>query len=244
MLKALYYLTKKENKLENPVCRKVISMLSMFIEHKLCESDMLFIENHFYKCQSCYQKYLEMKEIINNLHFEYEKLLSEFDSIENNKLFNIREYETFYNNISPYIDDELCYDESIKFRKYLLKSKPARSELSNAYLLRNNIKSSVDSYKNGLNFNYSKKIINTIKNENKIPYAFFFGKTALVTSLTVFSILVLFIYFLLSHFNESYADDIDLENGHVIDTLAFPADEEDFVEFSFDGNHEALLSDK
>ena len=115
-------------------------MLSLYIEHKLCESDRLFVENHFFKCKSCYQKYLEMKEIINNLHFEYEKLLNEFDRIENDKMFNIREYETFYNNISPYIDDELCYDDRVKFRKYLLKSKPARVELSNAYILKNNIK--------------------------------------------------------------------------------------------------------
>ncbi len=228
--------------MENPVCKKVISMLSMYIENKLCESDRLFIENHFYKCKSCYQKYLEMKEIINNLHFEYEKLLNEFDRIESDKLFNIREYESFHNNVSPYIDDELCYDESIKFRKYLLKSKPARAELSNAYRLKNNIKSSIDTYKNGLNFNFSKKIINTLKDEKKDSYARFFNKTAVATYITAFSILVLSIYFLISHF--SYAGDIDLTDGNVINTFAFPDDEEDFVEFAFDENEEALLSNK
>ena len=102
--------------MDNPVCRKITSMLSLFIEHKLSESDSLFVENHLYKCPTCYKKYIEMKEIINNLHFEYEKLLSEFDKIEAEKTFNIREYELFYNNISPYIDDELCYDDSVKFR--------------------------------------------------------------------------------------------------------------------------------
>ena len=38
--------------------------------------------------------------------------------------------ENFLENISPYIDDELCYDDSIKFRRYLLKSKQARTELA------------------------------------------------------------------------------------------------------------------
>lgn len=230
--------------MENPVCRKVISMLSLYIEHKLCESDRLFVENHFFKCKSCYQKYLEMKEIINNLHFEYEKLLHEFDRIENDKMFNIREYETFYNNISPYIDDELCYDDSVKFRKYLLKSKPARAELSNAYVLKNNIKNSVTSYKNGLNFNYSKKIINKLKNDEKTSYTTGFRKTMVIACLSAFSILVFSIYFLISYFSESYANDTDLSNGHLINTLAFPDDEDDFVEFSFDENNEALLSAK
>ena len=91
--------------MNNPLCKKVISMLSLYIENKLDDDDRLFIENHFLECSSCYQKYIEMKEIISNLHFEYEKLLNEFERIESNKMFNIREYEMFYKNISPYIDD-------------------------------------------------------------------------------------------------------------------------------------------
>ena len=232
--------------MENPVCKKVVSMLSMYIEHKLSESDRLFIENHFFKCKTCYQKYLEMKEIINNLHFEYEKLLSEFDRIENNKVFNIREYETFYNNISPYIDDELCYDESIKFRKYLLKSKPARTELSNAYYLKNNIKHSFDSYKNGLKLNYSKKILNKLKNEKNdfnMSNMFFYKKTIIMAGLTAFSILILSIYFIISYFSESFAEDINVTDNQMLNTITIP-NEEDFVEFTFDENNEALLSAK
>ena len=81
------------------VCKKVISLLSLYIENKLDLEDRIFVENHFIDCSDCYQKYLEMKEIMNNLHFEYEKLLSEFERIETNKMFNIREYESFYKNI-------------------------------------------------------------------------------------------------------------------------------------------------
>ena len=114
-------------------------MLSLYIENKLNDKDKFFVENHFLSCINCYQKYLEMKKIMKNLHLEYQKLLDEFDKLESSQNFSIREYETFYNNISPYIDDELNYEESIKFRKYILKSKPARAELANAYKLKNNI---------------------------------------------------------------------------------------------------------
>ena len=64
----------------------------------------------------------------------------ELKKAESEKIFSIREYEAFHQNISPYIDDELCYEDSIKFRKYLLKSKSARNELASAYGLKNNIK--------------------------------------------------------------------------------------------------------
>ena len=77
------------------LCKKVISLLSLYIENKLDVEDKLFVENHFITCSDCYQKYLEMKEIMNNLHLEYQKLLNEFERIESNKMFNIREYETF-----------------------------------------------------------------------------------------------------------------------------------------------------
>ena len=80
--------------MENKTCKKVISMLSLYIENKLNEEERFFVENHFLNCINCYQKYLEMKKIINNLHFEYEKLLDEFEKIESNQNFNIREYET------------------------------------------------------------------------------------------------------------------------------------------------------
>ena len=51
-----------------------------------------------------------------------EKIMDELKQKDSEKKFSIREYDTFYNNISPYIDDELCYEDSLKFRKYLLKS--------------------------------------------------------------------------------------------------------------------------
>ena len=226
--------------INNSVCKKVISMLSLYIENKLDLEDKIYIENHFVECSDCYQKYLEMKEIIHNLHFEYEKLLSEFERIEANKVFSIREYEMFYKNISPYIDDELSYDESINFRKYLLKSKPARNELANAYGLKNNIKHSVADFKNGLNFNLSKKIVKQLKDENRDTFDNVYRRAAVVLGFMMLSLAILSIFLGINYVNQSFAK---LPKEKVVNTIEIPQ-EADMVEFFFDKNDKALLTAK
>ncbi len=219
------------------ICKKVASMLSLYIENKLDIEDKLFIENHFIDCSVCYQKYLEMKEIMNNLHFEYEKLLNEFERIESNKTFNIREYEIFYKNISPYIDDELSYDESISFRKYLLKSKPARSELASAYGLKNKIKHSVADFKDDLNINFSKKIIRELRNENRDSFDNIYKRAAVVLGVMILSLAIFSIYMGINYVNESLAKTPSSKTMAVIEI----PEEESMVEFFFDKNNEPLL---
>lgn len=224
---------------DKSVCKKVVSMLSLYVENKLDIEDRIYIENHFLECSDCYQKYLEMKEIINNLHFEYEKLLNEFERIEAGKMFNIREYETFYKNISPYIDDELCYDESIKFRKYLLKSKPARAELASAYGLKNNIKTSVAAFKDGLNINYSKKIVKMLKDEHRDSFDNVYKRAAVVLGVMISSLIIASIFMGINYINESFAQ---IPSSKVINTIEIP-NENEMVEFFFD-DKEALLTAK
>lgn len=226
--------------MNNPLCKKVISMLSLYIENKLDDDDRLFIENHFLECSSCYQKYIEMKEIISNLHFEYEKLLNEFERIESNKMFNIREYEMFYKNISPYIDDELCYDDSIKFRKYLLKSKPARAELASAYGLKNNIKHSVAMFKDKVNINYSKKVMKRLLDENKDSFENVYKRAAVVLGFMISTLILVSLYVGFNYVNKSFAEDI---KQNIVKSVTFPKDDE-YVEFYFDENNEALLTAK
>ena len=227
--------------MDNSECKKVMSLLLLYIENKLNNEEHSFIENHFKYCESCYSKYIEMKDIVKNLHFEYEKLLQEFDKVEANKEFNIREYEKFYRNISPYIDDELNYDDCIKFRKYLLKSKSGRRDLANAYNLKNSIKNSVAMFKDNLNINFSKKIIKKLKEENQYSFDAVYQRAAIligimISTLIAVSLFVSFSY--ISHFS-ARANTLTLNN----DDYVFPP-EEDMIEFSFDENGEALLTYK
>lgn len=221
-------------------------MLSLFIDDKLSDDEKFFVETHLLKCGDCYKKYIEMKTVMNNLHFEYEKLMDEFKKIDENNSFNIREYETFYNNISPYIDNELSYEDSIKFRKYLLNSKPARSDLAGAYNLRNNIKQSVENFKNKLNFNYSKKILKRLKNDNKEPFETIYKRAAIAVIIMITTLLIIS-FIGLNYMHKSVAH---VKTGYLggaaeipINTIELP-NEEDFIEFSFDENNEALLAAK
>ena len=226
--------------MDKDTCKKVVSMLSLYVENKLDIEEKIFVENHFLVCSDCYKKYLEMKEIINNLHFEYEKLLSEFDRIESNNMFNIREYEMFYKNISPYIDDELCYDDSIKFRKYLLKSKPARAELANAYELKNSIRTSVKSFKDNININFSKKIIKQLQTERHDTFDNMYKCATLVLGVMLGLLLFFSLYMGFSFINESFAKNPD---SKVVETIEVP-NEGDMLEFTFDDDGEALLTAK
>lgn len=227
-------------KLVSDVCKKVVALLSLYIEDKLSLEEKIFIENHFEACSDCYKKYLEMKEIMVNLHFEYKKLLSEFEKIENNKTFNIREYETFYTNISPYIDDELSYDDCVKFRKYLLKSKSARGELASAYSLKNNIKKSFSSFKENTNINFSKKIIKKLQNENRDSFENVYRRAAIFLFFMLSSLIIFSIYLSFNYLNKSFAKETQPEFAENVDFR----NEEDFVEFFFDENNQALLTEK
>ncbi|MGM9994409.1 MAG: zf-HC2 domain-containing protein [Candidatus Avigastranaerophilus sp.] len=227
--------------MNNAECKKITSMLLSYIEHKLSDEDILFVENHFKYCSDCYTKYLEMKKIVKNLHFEYEKLLNEFERVEANQLFNIREYETFYKNISPYIDDELSYDESIKFRKYLLKSKPARVELANAYTLRNNIRHSTAVFKDNLNVNFSKKIIKQLKDENKYTFDAVYKRAAVIIGIMLSALILISVLVGFNYITNSVAKAEAVTNNY--SEIVFPS-ADDMVEFTFDYGPMALLVNK
>lgn len=227
--------------MNNAECKKITSMLLSYIEHKLSDEDRLFVENHFKYCSDCYTKYLEMKKIVKNLHFEYEKLLNEFERVEANQLFNIREYETFYKNISPYIDDELSYDESIKFRKYLLKSKPARVELANAYTLRNNIRHSTAVFKDNLNVNFSKKIIKQLKDENKYTFDAVYKRAAVIIGIMLSALILISVLVGFNYMTNSVAKAEAVTNNY--SEIVFPS-ADDMVEFTFDYGPMALLVNK
>lgn len=216
-------------------------MLLLYIENKLDDKEQAFIENHFKYCESCYSKYIEMKDIVKNLRIEYEKLLDEFDKVEASKEFNIREYENFYQNISPYIDDELNYDDCIRFRKYLLKSKSGRRDLANAYNLKNSIKNSVAIFKDNLNINFSKKIIKKLKEENQYSFDAVYKRAAVLIGIMISALIVISLFVSFSYINHftARANALSLSEDDFV-----PSQEEYMVEFYFDENGEALLVDK
>ncbi len=180
--------------MDDLICKKVTSMMSLYIDDKLNDEHKAFVEEHFKNCPQCYQRYKEMKNIIENLKLSYEKIINKVENIETISLFNIREYEKFYNNISAYVDNELSYEEGIEFRKYLLKSKSARGDLKNIYTLQSNVKESISHCIEKSNVNLSKKIIKILKEENKPTPNRYFIKVAAVFAIAFFSTSGLYLF--------------------------------------------------
>ncbi len=226
--------------MENFICKQITSMLSAYIENKLTPEERLIVEEHFSQCQSCRKKFYEMTEIIDSLHFEYEKMLNEFDKIEAGKIFKIKEYESFYKNISPYVDDELCYEDSLKFRKYLLKSKTARDELSNVYILRNNIKKSAENFMAKANVNYSKKIIKKLKEDDKYLFPNIYKRAVIAIGFMISVIMALVILISCGFFNKSFAGYIPAK---ISSNIEFP-NSDDWIEFYFDEEGNMLFEEK
>ena len=182
-----------------------------------------------------------MKSVIKNLRFEYEKLLNEFEKIEAERIFSIREYDNFLNNISPYMDDELTYDESIKFRTYLLKSKKAREQLAIAFKLKNNIQNSFAEVTSGKQFSFEKMIIKKLKDEKeKSSHVTYYRKAAIFIGLMLPILLFLSAYYSFNYLKEKQEEKEALPIVKNVDYF----EAKNIEQFSFKEADEQLLSEK
>ena len=116
---------------QNPICKKVSAILSLYIENNLTDKEKSFVEEHLKNCENCKNKYTYLKYLINDLKSSY-KQIQELSLQKQNKLtYSINEHEKFLNNISPYVDNELNNQDCISLKKHLLKSSSAQKELKN-----------------------------------------------------------------------------------------------------------------
>lgn len=152
----------------NTICKKVSSMLSLYIDNKVTYQERSFIEEHLSNCKECYKKYLYLKSLIKNLKDSYKQVLEIAKKKQKKEHFSIREYEKFQENLSPYIDNELDAQSCFEFRKYLIKSKVAQKELKNIYIIQKEMRNSYERSKRKMNFDASKYVISKIKQPNSI----------------------------------------------------------------------------
>ena len=143
----------------NQACKKVVSLLSLYVDNKVTYSEREFIEEHLAFCPECYQKYMYLKQLIYSLKDSYRKVMEMAMARQKSATFSIREHEKFMENISPYIDNELEPADSFEFRRYLMKSKMAQKELRNTYFVQREIKDSFEKAKKNLKKDFSKSII-------------------------------------------------------------------------------------
>ncbi len=180
--------------MDENLCKKINSLIAFYVENKLGFEEQKIVEQHLIDCPECRDKYVQMKDAIKNLRKSYENLLEEFKQIEENNLFKIKEYEVFFANISSYIDNELPYNDAVKFRKYLLKSKPAQKGLQEAYSLENKLQKTFRDYSENLRINYSKNIIDKLKQERKEPVSMVFKRMIITLGVLLLFTIAFFVY--------------------------------------------------
>ncbi len=150
----------------NAICKKVSSMLSLYIDDKVTEEERYFIEEHLSECRECHKKYIYLKSLIKSLKDSYKQVMELALKKQKQESFSIREHEKFLNNLSPYVDNELSALECYEFRKYLTKSKPAQKELKNTYLLQKKLRTAFEKTSRNTDCNIAAKVMKEFKQAN------------------------------------------------------------------------------
>ena len=169
-------------------CEQVIALLTFYTEDKLSKKLAQYVQEHLEICPECMEKYKHLKQILN----KYVKIQNE----ENKPVYNTKQYETFKNNLSAYVDNELNDFENIKIKKIAISNPLARQDLESIYLFKKALHSSFEKTKSEMKSDYSKIITNQIQHENisrtsfdpflRLTAVFFFMVTCIVAGLIKF----------------------------------------------------------
>jgi len=147
-------------------CKKVTSLLALYIDNKLDSESMDFVTQHLEVCPECHKKYVTLKNLINELRSAYKELVNETKAQEKKIQFNIKEYEKFHTNLSAYFDNELPLNESVNMKKYMIKFPNARKNLEEMYNLHKIISSSFVYLQKSFNDDYSRAICYRIQGKS------------------------------------------------------------------------------
>ena len=78
------------------ICKKVSSMLSVYIDNKISDCERAFIEEHLANCENCYKKYTYLKSLIKSLKDSYKRILELSIKKQKRKTFCIKEHEALF----------------------------------------------------------------------------------------------------------------------------------------------------
>ena len=131
-------------------CSQVISLLSFYEEGKLTDALKYSVEEHLKKCPKCREIYMRSQKTVNNI----------FDT------YNTKQYESFKQNLSAYVDSELDEDESLRIKKTAISNPLARKDLEDMYAFKRMLHNSFERTKNEWKNDYSKLIINKLHHED------------------------------------------------------------------------------
>ena len=147
-------------------CVQMDVLISFYIDGDLSKSLIGKVEEHLKFCPTCRAKYNILSTLFDNMQSSFEE---DDDYAESYvaSLYPAREYKSFRNNLSAYMDNELPPEDSIKMKKYTIKNKTARKELENNYNIRKLMNDSFRKTKSGMKKDFSKSVMSKLKNDDR-----------------------------------------------------------------------------
>lgn len=165
-------------------CNQVITLLTFFIENKLDVNLSKCVQEHLNNCPECREKYQKLRRILEN-YTEIKSKITEEDD-ESFEQYDNRQYQTFKDNLSAYIDYELSDIDNIKIKKIAISNPLARKDLEEFYAFKKLLNSSFNRTKNELKYDFSKKtleMLNADDNADMTPQ--FFHLAGIFTAIAI-----------------------------------------------------------
>ena len=141
-------------------CAQMDILLSFYIDGELTDTLRERVEAHLNQCPACRAKYNILTSLFQNIDNNEEEDDDEEDYTT--LTHTARQYNTFRNNLSAYVDNELPPDESIKIKKYTINNKKAKKDLEETYRIRRLMKDSFRKTKGETKPDFAKNILKQI----------------------------------------------------------------------------------
>ena len=150
-------------------CVQMDVLLSFYMDGELTDNMKSKVEEHLRNCNTCRAKF----NILNSLYKDLQDTLEDDNKEEySTNIYPSRQYRTFKNNLSAYVDNELPQDENIKIKKYTINNKKARKELEDAIHIRKLMKDSFKKTKNESKPDFSKNILKQMDIKESTNFVF------------------------------------------------------------------------
>lgn len=181
----------------NLTCSQVGALLSFYLDDKLNDQLKQFVNAHLDACPTCRAKLDSLKNMVNGLREVHERL-KDIKTESETENFQSTQYDLFKMNLSAYVDNELCDEDNIKVKKYVISNPKARKDLENLYSLKKLLSNSFEKAKNESKEDYSKFILKRIDIQEEIYGQDSFAKVValFIVILTVFSLTAVIIFWI------------------------------------------------
>ena len=177
-------------------CEKVLALLPLYIDGKTNKEQSFDIEQHLNNCPKCSEKYISLKTVA-------ERIKSAFDNIDK-KIFcenNI----FFEENLSAFIDNELSKEDYFLFNRYVTNNPDAKRSLEEMLTFEEKLQNFLKKDTGLLNNDFSKKVVNEIKQENSEYIWGEYYKAGVLTVLVLVIIILIGYYSFPEHINDFYS---------------------------------------